>query len=288
MTILYDSNAIYARSFYAAQTASRAGDVWPGYFLKALFGVIHACGRPQTHLFCWDGAQAKTVKPRDDKPDAYYALMGAAREMIETIFGREACYQSDEHESDDLVATAAIRAASRPGADVVVVSGDKDLTALAGPGVRYYCLNKKRFLATVEISARWGVHRPSQVAVALAVIGDKGDGVDGVHGLGRKAVEKLFRTLPPSACLAEAVDHVAANLSPAQRDQFYTSFGQVLLKTELTVPEPVAFDLIEPGSLDTAWRDEYEQLVCLDDPLAMERRLARLEDRLERFDKLDV
>jgi 5'-3' exonuclease len=289
MTLLVDANSVYARSYFAALSSEpRSLDqAWRRYYLNCLFGVLKAVGKHEKILFCWDGSTAKTVKPRDDKPESYYVYSEAARKTTELIFGATSCVQMDIYESDDLVATVAFREleSDRRNADVVVVSADKDLTQLAGPGIRYYCLNKKRFVPADEIAKRWGVRRPSQVSIALAIIGDKGDGVDGVKGMGRKAVEKLFtHVVTEEMTLSEAYEAVENEMVGERLRQFQESFSKTLLNTGIPdVPWPVKYDPVDPDSLDVTWREDYAQALMMENTEMFERHVSRLEDSIANF-----
>ncbi len=101
------------------------------------------------------------------------------------------------YEADDVIGTLASRAA-QGGMQAVIVSGDKDLYQLVGPGVAL--LNPGRGgPAAVEESwvdesnahERLGVP-PRQVVDFLALVGDSSDNVPGVKGVGEKGAQKLL------------------------------------------------------------------------------------------------
>jgi 5'-3' exonuclease len=171
---------------------------------------------------------------------------------------------------------------TNPKADVVVVSADKDLTQLAGPGIRYYCLNKKRFLSEKEIAERWCVRRPSQVSIALAIIGDKSDGISGVHGMGRRAVEKLFdKLVTEDMDLVEAYDAIEGSLSGEKLNQFLESFAHTFLNTQIEgVPYPADYNPVDPDTLDVEWREDYAQALMMENTEMFERHISKLEDSI--------
>jgi len=101
-------------------------------------------------------------------------------------------------EADDVIGTLATEAAGR-GLQVVIVSGDKDLYQLIGPGVAL--LNPGRggpaaveehWVDTANAHERLGVP-PERVIDYLALVGDTSDNVPGVKGVGDKTALELLR-----------------------------------------------------------------------------------------------
>lgn len=200
--VIYDANSLYARGWHAAQAqpdihlddseGRPIGAILAG--LKVVLSLMDDDSnrlpeRVDRMLFCWDG-KSKTDKGREPKPSAYYEEMDHFKEVMTTLF-HAAHAGSASAEADDAVATAAYRS-EKQGNTVYVVSGDKDLQQLQGGKIGYFCLNKKTLLSRAAILERWKVKRPSQIAIALAILGDKLDNIEGINGYGPKKVEKLF------------------------------------------------------------------------------------------------
>jgi len=103
-------------------------------------------------------------------------------------------------EADDLIATYA-REAREAGADVLIVSADKDLMQLIGPGVAMYdpasgeekrgSYRAERFIGPDEVLAYFGVP-PDKVVDVQALAGDSTDNVPGVPGIGIKTAAALI------------------------------------------------------------------------------------------------
>ncbi len=92
-------------------------------------------------------------------------------------------------EADDLI--AALAGSYRDRAEVLVVSGDKDLMQLVDGRVTVWdTLKDKRFDAAA-VEEKFGVG-PEYVADYLAIMGDSSDNVPGVPGLGAKGAAKLI------------------------------------------------------------------------------------------------
>src|SRR6201999_3204153 len=93
-------------------------------------------------------------------------------------------------EADDLIATYA-RQAVEGGADVTIVSSDKDLMQLVGSGVTMYDTMKDRRIGVPEVIEKFGVP-PEKVVEVQALIGDSVDNVPGVPGIGVKTAAQLI------------------------------------------------------------------------------------------------
>jgi DNA polymerase-1 len=101
------------------------------------------------------------------------------------------------YEADDVIGTLAKASATR-GLHAVIVSGDKDLYQLIGPGVAM--LNpgrggpagvEEQWVDESNATERLGVP-PRQVVDYLALVGDSSDNVPGVKGIGDKGARQLL------------------------------------------------------------------------------------------------
>jgi DNA polymerase I len=95
----------------------------------------------------------------------------------------------DGVEADDVIATLA-RQAEGKAIPTVIISGDKDLMQLVGPGIRLFDTFKNKVYDRAEVIERWGVP-PEQLADMFALMGDSSDGVPGVAGCGEKTAKGL-------------------------------------------------------------------------------------------------
>ncbi len=96
----------------------------------------------------------------------------------------------DGFEADDLIATYA-RLAHDAGAEVTIVSSDKDLMQLVGPGVSMQDAMKNRAIGPDEVREKFGVG-PEKVVDVQALAGDSSDNVPGVAGIGVKTAAELI------------------------------------------------------------------------------------------------
>ncbi len=94
------------------------------------------------------------------------------------------------YEADDLIATYARQARER-GVEVTIVSSDKDLMQLVGPGVTMLDAMKNKIIGPDEVFEKFGVG-PERVIDVQALAGDSSDNVPGVAGIGVKTAALLI------------------------------------------------------------------------------------------------
>lgn len=241
---LFDASSLYARAWFAGD--GKIGEVYE-ISTRLVLNVLSET-KIDRMLFCWDGAQ-KRDKGRGPKPPNYAETIDDVIKLLTNLFG--AAHIRPQTEADDAVATATY-ASLAAGHEVVVVSSDKDLTQLLGDGVRYYDLNEKAFISRHFVTSRWKIKRPVQVAIALAIIGDTGDNIQGIRGWGPKKVEKLFEKVKLTDDLTTVLDHIVSQIPEEQLHEFYSSLELTLLDTNVPgIPEPA------PLTLDISNLDEY-------------------------------
>ncbi|HEX9194954.1 MAG TPA: DNA polymerase I [Azonexus sp.] len=94
----------------------------------------------------------------------------------------------DGVEADDVIGTLATSAAV-DGLETLISTGDKDLTQLVGPRVRWYNTMSNELLDEAGVAAKFGVP-PARIVDYLALVGDPADGVPGVQKCGPKTAVK--------------------------------------------------------------------------------------------------
>lgn len=98
--------------------------------------------------------------------------------------------EKDGYEADDLIATYT-KLARAQGIEVVIVSSDKDLMQLIGPGVQMMDPIKQTLLGADAVMEKFGV-APEKVIEVQALCGDAVDNVPGVPGIGIKTAAQLI------------------------------------------------------------------------------------------------
>ncbi|MFV0280863.1 MAG: DNA polymerase I [Rhodoblastus sp.] len=129
---------------------------------------------------------------RSDPPEDLVPQFPLMREAVRA-FGMIPIEQ-DTYEADDLIATYA-RQAEAKGADVLVISADKDLMQLIGPRVAMYDpasgAREERRIGPAEVQDYFGVG-PDRVVDVQALAGDSTDNVPGARGIGVKTAAQLI------------------------------------------------------------------------------------------------
>ena len=132
---------------------------------------------------------------REKMPDELRASLPRVRELVAGF--NDALVELDGYEADDVIGTLAVKARDA-GLEAVIVSGDKDLYQLVGPGV--HLLNPGRggpagvapeWIDESNAHEKFGVPA-SQVIDYLALIGDSSDNIPGAPGIGPKTALKLL------------------------------------------------------------------------------------------------
>ena len=94
----------------------------------------------------------------------------------------------DGVEADDVIGTLATQAATAD-IETLISTGDKDLTQLVGPKIRWYNTMSNELLDAAGVETKFGVP-PERIVDYLALVGDTVDGVPGVTKCGPKTAVK--------------------------------------------------------------------------------------------------
>ncbi len=125
---------------------------------------------------------------RPDPPEELIPQFALIRDAVNAF--NVACIESPGFEADDLIATYA-RLAREAGAEVTIVSSDKDLMQLIGDGVAMFDPVNNRPISAEAVAAKFGVG-PERVVDVQALAGDAVDNVPGVPGIGVKTAAQLI------------------------------------------------------------------------------------------------
>lgn len=94
----------------------------------------------------------------------------------------------DGVEADDVIGTLATQAAAAD-IETLISTGDKDLTQLVSPKIRWFNTMSNELLDEAGVEAKFGVP-PKRIVDYLALVGDTVDGVPGVQKCGPKTAVK--------------------------------------------------------------------------------------------------
>jgi DNA polymerase-1 len=142
-------------------------------------------------------------------------------------------------EADDVIATLARRAATQ-GMDVVIVTGDKDIFQLIGPGITVYDTLKEKVYGPDDVIERFGVP-PEKMVEIMGLMGDAADNIPGVPGIGEKTAQALIKQYGTIENLLSHTDEIT---KPKLRQTLIESARLARLSRELArLHEDVPIDI---------------------------------------------
>ncbi|MGD9208715.1 MAG: DNA polymerase I [Syntrophobacterales bacterium] len=132
------------------------------------------------------------------------------------------------YEADDIIGTLATWASDQ-GAEVVMISGDKDLLQLVSPKVHMWDSMKNEVFGPAEVEKRFGVPA-SQVVEIMGLAGDSSDNIPGVPGIGPKTAQRLIKEFGSIENLLSALDKVSKE---KERKRLETHSEQAMMSRSL-------------------------------------------------------
>ena len=200
--ILLDGNSLSYRAFYAMPAPQNKS----GLYTNSVYGFTLMLERmledikPKYVLVAFDkGKQTfrhKTYQDykgtRDKTPSELVEQFGYVRELLDS-YGIK--YEEHfDYEADDIIGSYA-KLAEKAGLEVIIISGDKDLTQLASDNITIYYT--RRGVTEVDhytpefINEKYGLS-PEQIIDMKGLMGDKSDNIPGIAGIGEKTAIKLL------------------------------------------------------------------------------------------------
>jgi DNA polymerase-1 len=190
---------------------------------------------------------------RKTPPDDLVAQIEPIKEFARLL--GLAVVEKEGMEADDVVATLARGGAGRFD-EVLILSGDKDLMALVGGGVKL--LAPKTGVSDVDemdaaaVEAKMGVP-PAAVPDLLALEGDSVDNVPGVPGIGEKTARALLERYGSLDAVFEHVDEVEPKRARTALEKGRASAE--LSRTLVALKDDLALGL-DAAALEPRARDE--------------------------------
>ncbi len=195
---LIDGQSYIYRAFYAVRELTTS----KGFPTNAIFGFVNMLQRVReeytpSHLAVIFDAPGKNF--RHDLFPTYkarrLAMPEALRPQIPRIKDVVRAYRIPAvelagYEADDIIATLATRW-EQQGAEVIIVSGDKDLMQLVSEHVTMLDTMKGERIGVEQVQAKFGVE-PARVVEVQGLMGDSTDDIPGIPGVGEKTAIKLI------------------------------------------------------------------------------------------------
>lgn len=199
------------------------------------------------------------------------------------------CVEIDGFEADDVAGTFA-NAAEKHGAEVYLVTSDKDYLQLIDEHTRVV-LTKKGVTNTEEMDIKamdstYGIS-PAQFVDLKALMGDQSDNIPGVGGVGEKTALKLIREYGSLDNIYENIENIKGKLKERlETDRMQAYMSQTLARIIIDIP--IEFDLEEYK----VQKPDSKKLISLYDELEFrnfKKRIAedsQSEAQLSMFDTL--
>jgi DNA polymerase-1 len=196
---LIDGSSYIFRAFYAIRHLSSS----KGLPTNAIYGFIQMLLKvikehhPDYLVITFD-SKAPTFRSevykeykanRPAMPEGLTPQIPYIKRIVEGY--RIATLEMEGYEADDLIGTVAKGVESK--ADVVIITGDKDILQLVTDHIQVYDTMKEKRFGVEEVGERFGV-MPEQVVEVMGLAGDAIDNIPGVPGIGEKTAIELIRT----------------------------------------------------------------------------------------------
>ncbi len=274
---LIDGSAFIFRAYHALPPLTRKSDGLPvgavAGFCNLIWGELSSStGKvAATHIAVVFDAGAHTF--RNDLYDQYKANRPPLPEALRPQFPLTrdatrafniACIEMPGYEADDIMATLALQAQAA-GGECTIISSDKDLMQLVGPGIGMFDPMKNKPIGPEEVFEKFGVD-PARVVDVQSLAGDGVDNVPGAPGIGLKTAALLIQEYGDLDTLLARASEIK---QPKRREALTNFVPQILLSRQL-----VQLKLDTPV---TVTLDELQ--VRKPDPAALMEFLSRMEFR---------
>lgn len=275
---LVDVSSMFFRAFYAIRPLTSPA----GVPVNAVYGFLSMIAKlikdekPQYMVFCYDRKEPSFRKDlyedykanRSEMPEDLAVQIPYIKRFA-TLLGIPTM-EVPGFEADDLIGTFT-KLARRQGAEVVIVSGDKDFGQLLEPGVVLFDTMKNIRYDVAGAKEKWGVS-PEQMIDYLSLVGDSSDNIPGVAGIGPKGAIKLLEQFPSLEAIYENMESIE---SKSIREKLALSKEMAFLSKKLvTISTDVEVDQnFESYRMKSIERQELRSLLAELNFKTMERSL---------------
>ena len=222
---LIDGSGYIFRAYYALPPLTRKSDGLPtgavSGFCSMLFKLLEDSKSNQnkqkpTHFAVIFDSARKTFRNeiyrdykanRSEAPDDLAPQFEYIRKSV--LAFNLPSVELANYEADDLIATY-VDQILKKGANVTIVSSDKDLMQLFKKNVRIYDPMKNKFISDEDVQKKFGVDS-SKVIDVQALAGDSSDNVPGVPGIGVKTAAELINKYGNLETLLKSANEIKQN-----------------------------------------------------------------------------
>ena len=271
--LLLDGNSLAYRAFFALPLLTNDSGIHTNavYGFTTMLQKILAEEKPTKMLVAFDAGKTtfrhKTFDEykggRQKTPPELSEQFPYLQKLIDAY--RIPRYELEMYEADDIIGTLS-RVAEEKDIDVVIVSGDKDLTQLATDRVKVYITRKG--MTDIEqytpehIQEKYGIS-PKQIIDMKGLMGDSSDNIPGVPGVGEKTAIKLLKQYESVENLYENIDEMKPSKMKekliANEEQAKMSKELATINTDAPI-EITIDDLTYPGPDEDAVLEVWKEL----------------------------
>lgn len=201
---LIDAYALIFRSYYALLNSARRNS--RGENTSAVYGFFNTLHEVvsrehPSHIAVAFDPSGPTFRheaspyykaQRDATPEDIHWSVPHVKSLLGAL--RIPIYECSGFEADDVIGTIA-RQASASGAEVFMLTPDKDYAQLVDDHIKMYRPRHGGgydIMGPSEVCAKFSLDRPEQVRDYLALVGDKADNIPGCRGIGEKGAPALI------------------------------------------------------------------------------------------------
>jgi len=271
--ILIDGNSIAYRAFFALPLLNNDKGVHTNavYGFTMMLMKILEDEKPTHMLVAFDAGKTtfrhKTFSEykggRQKTPPELSEQFPYIRELLQSYGIRH--YELENYEADDIIGTLSLQG-EQDGYEVVVISGDKDLTQLSSDKTTVYITRKG--ITDIEsytpdhIQEKYGL-TPDRIIDMKGLMGDSSDNIPGVPGVGEKTAIKLLKEFETLENLLQSIDQVSGKKLKEKLEEFK---DQALMSKELATitreaPLTVGLEELEfPGMNEEKLRPFFKEL----------------------------
>jgi DNA polymerase-1 len=165
------------------------------------------------------------------------AQMDRIRELVQAF--NIPILEKDNYEADDVIGTTA-KQATAEGADVMIITGDRDLLQLVDDHVLVQLPSRKgkmgpQLYDTARVIEEYGI-RPDQIPDYKGFVGDNSDNIPGVKGIGEKTAAELLQKYDTLENVYQHIDEQKGKrreLLEAGKDSAYLSKNLARIMTNI-------------------------------------------------------
>lgn len=300
--LLLDGNSLAYRAFFALPLLKNDSGIHTNavYGFTTMLQKVLAEEKPTKMLVAFDAGKTtfrhETFKEykggRQKTPPELSEQFPYLRKLIEAYQIKQ--YELEMYEADDIIGTLARNAAAQ-GIEVIIVSGDKDLTQLTTDQISVYITRKG--MTDIDhytpsfVAEKYDGLSPAQIIDLKGLMGDASDNIPGVPGVGEKTAVKLLKEHGSVEGVYENIDNMKASkmkeklVENEELARISKQLATINIEAPLTIGlEDLAYTGPNEEALLTVWRElGFKSLIEKSDFVEEVKEQAPFE-----FDVVDV